>query len=62
MVLLALAQSEYATSEDLGSVEVCVRLIQVPAGGLECNLSVILGLQNGAKSGTVTNNTSLERF
>ncbi len=52
MVLLALTQSEYTTSEDLGIVEVCVVLQAV--GGLECNISVILGLQDGAKAGTIT--------
>ncbi len=51
VVLLAFTQSEYATSEDLGIVEVCVQLILPPEGSLECNLAVTLGLQDGAKAG-----------
>ncbi len=54
VVRLAFTQSEYTTSEDLGYVEVCVELMQAPAGGLECDLLVTLGLQNGAKAGTTT--------
>ncbi len=54
VVLLAFTQSEYPTSEDLGYVEVCVELMQAPAGGLECDIFVTLGLQNGTKAGTTT--------
>ena len=60
MVLLAFNESAYTTSEDSDTVEVCVVLMQAPAGGLECNISVTLGLQNGSKAGTinVTSKTS----
>ncbi len=51
VVLLAFTQSEYTTSEDMGVVEVCVVLMLAPEGGLECNLMVTLGLQDGAKAG-----------
>ncbi len=54
VVLLAFTQSEYPTSEDLGYVEVCVELMQAPAGGLECNILVTLGFQDGAKAGNAT--------
>ncbi len=54
VVLLAFTQSEYTTSEDLGFVEVCVALMQAPAGGLECNILVELGFQDGDKAGTTT--------
>ncbi len=52
-VLLAFTQSEYPTSEDLGYVEVCVELLQAPAGGLECDILVDLGFQDSAQAGTV---------
>ncbi len=54
VVLLAFTQSEYPTSEDLGYVEVCVELMQAPVGGLECDILVTLGFQDGAKAGNTT--------
>ena len=51
VVLLALTESVYNVSEGDGSVEVCVELTQAPAGGLECNISVTLELQDGLKAG-----------
>ncbi len=54
VVLLAFTQSEYSTSEDLGYVEVCVELMEAPAGGLECDILVELGFQSGTKAGNTT--------
>ena len=51
VVLLSLTESVYNVSEGDGSVEVCVELTQAPTGGLECNISVILELQDGLKAG-----------
>ncbi len=51
MVLLAFSESEYSTIETNMTVEVCVVMVVAPAGGLECNISVTLGLQDGLKAG-----------
>ncbi len=51
MVLLAFSQSEYPTLESSMTAEVCVEMVVAPAGGLECDISVTLGLQDGLKAG-----------
>ena len=51
VVLLAFNESAYTTPEDGNTVEVCVVLMQAPPGGLERNISVTLGLQDGSKAG-----------
>ncbi len=51
VVLLAFTESEYTTSEDMATVDVCVEVMQGPTGGLECNISVTLGIQDGLKAG-----------
>ncbi len=51
VVLLAFRQSEYPTLESSMTVEVCIEMVVAPAGGLECDSSVTLGLQDGFKAG-----------
>ncbi len=51
MVLLAFSESEYSTLESSMTVEVCAEMVVAPAGGLECDISVTLGLQDGLKAG-----------
>ena len=46
-----MAQSEYTVGEGDGSVEVCVEASGVPAGGLECDLTISLALTDGIKTG-----------
>ena len=47
-----MAQSEYTVEESDGAaVEVCVEASGVPAGGLECNLTISLALTDGIKTG-----------
>lgn len=38
--------------EDEGQVEVCVRMIDLPSGGLECDVSASLSTVDGAKTGS----------
>ncbi len=51
VVFLTFRESEYSTLESSMTVEVCVEMVVAPAGGLECNISVTLGLQDGLKAG-----------
>ncbi len=51
VVLLAFSQSEYPTLESSMTVEVCVVMVVAPAGGLEWDISVTLGLHDGLKAG-----------
>ena len=41
----------YQLSEGAGPVEVCVEISDVPAGGLECDITVSLVAVDGAKAG-----------
>ena len=50
---MALEEHEYSFCEGNGTVEVCVRLIQTPIGGLQCSIVVDLSLANGTKAGWV---------
>ena len=43
--------ANYTVNEDAGSVWVCVELTSLPAGGLECEISVTLVTTDGAKAG-----------
>ena len=47
--------AEYTVNEDAGSVWVCVELTSLPAGGLECDISVTLVTMDGAKAGGCKN-------
>ncbi len=51
VVLLAFSESEYSTLESSITVEVCVEMVVAPTGGLECDIMVTLGLQDGLKAG-----------
>ena len=53
VVLLAFSESEYTTSEDADVVSVCV-VMQAPTGGLECDILVTLGLQDGPEAGILS--------
>ena len=37
----------YLVNEDLGSLNICLHIIDLPAGGLGCNVTVQLILLNG---------------
>ena len=56
VIILAFSESDYTISEGGNAVEVCVMLIEAPVGGLECNITVQLGLQDGFKTGTACKN------
>ena len=45
-----MAESHYSVGEGDGSVEVCVELTSLPAGGLECEISVTLDFNDGTKT------------
>ena len=46
-----MAAAEYTVYEGDGSVDVCVTLSFLPAGGLECELFVFLEIRAGVKAG-----------
>ena len=48
---MQLAEPSYHAGKGDGSVEVCVELTSLPAGGLECVISVTLGFTDGLKAG-----------
>ncbi len=56
MVLLAFNSSEFTTLENSDLVEVCVVMIVAPSGGLECDIMVALGLQDGLNAGKCNEN------
>ena len=45
-----MAESEYTVGEGDESVEVCVEASGMPAGGLECDLTISLALTDGTKT------------
>ena len=49
-VTVKMAESEYTVGEGDGSVEVCVEASGMPAGGLECDLTISLALTDGIKT------------
>ena len=54
-VTVKMAEREYTVGEGDGSVEVCVEASGVPAGGLECDLTISLALTDGTKTGRFRN-------
>ena len=51
VAMIQMEAQTYTTSEGDGSVEVCVELSHLPAGGLDWDIEVTLNVQDGAKSG-----------
>ena len=49
--MIQMEAQAYTASEGDGSVEVCVELSHLPAGGLDWDIEVTLNVQDGAKSG-----------
>ena len=45
-----MSEPYYSVGEGDGSVEVCVDLSSLPAGGLECEISVTLDFNDGVKA------------
>ena len=50
MATVQVVDDQYSVSEGDGSVEVCVELTSVPAGGLECEIEVTLVFNEGTKT------------
>ena len=50
---VALEEHDYSFCEGNGTVEVCVKLMQTPTGGLQCSIVVDLSLTDGAKAGKI---------
>ena len=42
--------SDYMVNENQGSVEVCVNLTNIPAGGLECEVVATINTSDGPKA------------
>ena len=47
-----MSEPNYSVDEGNGSVEVCVELTSLPAGGLENEISVTLEFSDGPKAGS----------
>ena len=45
-----MVDDQYSVGEGDGSVDVCVELTSVPAGGLECEIEVTLVFNEGTKT------------
>ena len=39
--------ASYLVNEDVGSFNICVQILDLPAGGLGCNVTVQISLLNG---------------
>ena len=48
---VGMSEPNYSVGEGNMSVEVCVELISLPAGGLESEISVTLDFNNGPNAG-----------
>ena len=46
-----MSEPNYSVGEGDSSVEVCVELTSLPAGGLECEIVVVLDVSAGTKTG-----------
>ena len=51
VAVIQMSAPNYLVGEGDGSVEICVELTSLPAGGLECEISVTLNFTDGVKAG-----------
>ena len=48
---IGLNQTSYDTTENSGTVQVCAELMSISAGGLDCDVTVLLSTSNGTAIG-----------